>query len=98
MESFIKRSTGASEGFIFDHTVRKSSVPFAFNFGEEKATGPVSRVHCDYTDVSAPRRFKQLGQSESYTGFKVAPERVEELMKKRYSFINVWRSITDEPV
>jgi len=43
------------------------------------AAGSVARVHCDYTADSAPRRFKQLAQKESYTGTKLDPKEVEEL-------------------
>jgi hypothetical protein len=93
VEALIKRATGASEVFLFDHTVRKSSVQDHFNNGEAKAAGPVARVHCDYTEVSAPRRFRQMGENEGLT-----PQKVEELIKKRYAFMNVWRPITETPV
>jgi hypothetical protein len=98
IESLVKRATGASDVFLFDHTVRKSSVTNLNNLGANSAAGSVLRVHCDYTEESAPRRFRQMGQKESYTGFKLSPEKVEELMKKRFAFINVWRPITEEPV
>ena len=56
------------------------------------------RVHCDYDEVSAPRRFRQLCQTESYTGVKLSEEEVEKYINGRYSFINVWRNIIDTPV
>ena len=80
IESLIKRTTGASEVFLFDHTVRKSTVKNLNNLGASEAAGSVVRVHCDYTDLSAPKRFRQMGEKESYTGFKLSPERVEQLM------------------
>jgi hypothetical protein len=39
-----------------------------------------------------------LGETESYTGFKLTSEDVEKYMEGRYAFINVWRPITDYPV
>jgi len=85
--------------FIFDHTVRKSSVTKLNTLGADgQAAGSVVRVHCDYTSVSAPRRFKQLGQTESYTGFKLTEEDVSKYMDGRFAFINVWRPVTEHPV
>ena len=57
IESLVRRATGASDVFIFDHTVRKSSVKNLNNLGANSAAGSVLRVHCDYTEDSAPRRF-----------------------------------------
>ena len=61
IESLVKRATGASDVFLFDHTVRKSSVKNLNNLGANSAAGSVLRVHCDYTEDSAPRRFLQMG-------------------------------------
>ena len=99
VEDLLLKTTGAKKVFIFDHTVRKSSVQKLNNLGAKgEAAGSVVRVHCDYTSVSAPRRFKQLGETESYTGFKLTPDEVEKYMEGRYAFINVWRPITEHPV
>jgi len=57
MEKFIKKATGASHVFLFDHTVRKSSVTNLNNLGKKVDAGSVVRVHNDYTADSAPRRF-----------------------------------------
>ena len=42
---------------LFDHTVRKSSATNPNNMGANVAASTVARVHSDYTDESAPRRF-----------------------------------------
>lgn len=80
MEELIKRRTGASQVFCFDHTVRKSSAQNLNNLGKKVDAASVVRVHCDYTDISAPRRFRQLYENESYTGVKFDKEMVEGLM------------------
>jgi len=95
----IKESTGASKVIVFDHTVRKSTNKNLNNLGVKGASAAaVPRVHCDYTADGAPRRFNQLAQKESYTGLKLDPEEVEELSKKRFAFINVWRNCNHYPV
>ncbi len=43
---------------------------------------PVLRVHNDYTDKSAAQRIRDL-----------LPDEADDLLKRRYSFINVWRPI-----
>ncbi len=55
----VKEATGASKVFVFDHTVRRSSVTNLNTLGAAgAAAGSVVRVHCDYDNVSAPRRFR----------------------------------------
>ena len=99
VEDLILRTTGAKKVFIFDHTVRNSSATNLNNLGAKgQAAAPVARVHCDYTDVSAPKRFKQLGETESYTGFKLSKKDVKKYMDGRFAFINCWRPVTDYPV
>ena len=97
IEDLVKQATGASKVFVFDHTVRKSTVT-NLNAAAGGAAGSVVRVHCDYDETSAPRRFRQLCQTESYTGVKLSEEEVEKYINGRYSFINVWRNIIDTPV
>lgn len=53
------------------------------------------------TAEGAPRRLKQLGKAGFYSrvrGRMLNEEDVEELARGRYAFINVWRSLGDEPV
>ena len=59
IEKLLKDATGASKVFVFDHTLRKSSVKNLNSLGQKgAAAGSVARVHCDYTVDGAPRRFK----------------------------------------
>jgi len=97
IEDLVKEATGASKVFVFDHTVRKSSVS-NLNAAAGGAAGSVVRVHCDYDVNSAPRRFRQLCKTESYTGVKLSEDEVEKYINGRYSFVNVWRNIKDTPV
>jgi len=94
MRELIKKITGAKKVVVFDHTLRKSS---ATNYNTLKnasaAASPVPRVHSDYTDVSAPRRVRHLNDGGGYIGHKIFEEgELDELMKGRYMFLNVWRS------
>src|SRR5882757_9635041 len=80
VEALIKRTSGASEVVVFDHTVR---------VGDEatrNATGarpPVKGVHNDYTENSAPRRLREI----------VGDAEAERRFKKRWAIIQVWRPI-----
>ena len=59
IEELVKKATGASKVIVFDHTVRKSSVTKLNTLGAAgAAAGSVVRVHCDYDEESAPRRFR----------------------------------------
>ncbi|KAJ5749248.1 uncharacterized protein N7511_010944 [Penicillium nucicola] len=50
---------------------------------------PVTRVHVDQTRRAAADRVRLHIQD---------PEEAEKLLKERYRIVNVWRSLTDEPV
>lgn len=79
-EHLLKRVTGASRVFIFDHTTRRR-VPGA----EDRRDGvrqPVSRVHVDHTAKSGPQRVRDL-----------IPEDAPELLRGRVQVINLWRPI-----
>jgi hypothetical protein len=79
-EQLLKRLTGASRVFIFDHTARRR-VPGA----EDRRDGvrqPVSRVHVDHTAKSGPQRVRDL-----------IPADAEELLQGRVQVINLWRPI-----
>jgi len=94
----VKNATGASKVIVFDHTVRQSSMTTK-NVLKSKnaAASPVPRIHCDYTHEGAPKRLLQLAQGGSYTTKDLfQPGEVEELLKKRFTFINCWRSIDGE--
>jgi hypothetical protein len=99
MEKLVKEATGASHVLVFDHTVRNSSLSNLNTLGQEgAAAASVARVHCDYTEDSAPMRVRQLAAKESYTGVKLDPDEVERLVSGRFTFLNCWRNIAEEPI
>jgi len=78
MASLVRRTTGAREVVVFDHTVRLDGGTPAAN-----SRTPVRTVHNDYTERSAPRRVRDL----------LGDEQAGALLKRRFAVINVWRSI-----
>jgi len=100
VQALVAAATGASEVIVFDHTVRDGAAVNLNNLGAKgMAAGSVSRVHCDYTEDSAPLRVKQLREAESYTGCRLSPDKVESILAGRFAFINVWRNIRgDSPI
>jgi hypothetical protein len=79
MEQLVKDVTGADRVLVFDHTIR--SVPLASQ-GRKGIREPVKRVHNDYTVKSGPQRVRDL-----------LPDEAEELLKRRFAVINVWRPL-----
>jgi hypothetical protein len=79
MEQLVKDVTGADRVLVFDHTIR--SVPLATQ-GRKGIREPVKRVHNDYTVKSGPQRVRDL-----------LPDEAEELLKRRFAVINVWRPL-----
>ena len=77
----VAKVTGASRVEVFDHTLRRrnSDTP-------DRSPGvprqPVMRVHNDYTESSGPQRVRDLMGEEA-----------EDLLGKRFAFINVWRPL-----
>ncbi len=80
MQRLVTEETGASRVVVFDHTIRTASLTRPDG---SPAREPVHRVHNDYTDKSAPQRVRDL-----------LPDEADELLGRRYAFINVWRPIT----
>lgn len=79
IEQLLKRTTGATRALAFEHDVR-SALP-----AERSAKGasePVSVVHDDYTEKSAPERARLY-----------LPREADALLKERFAVINVWRPI-----
>jgi hypothetical protein len=74
----IQEHTGARRVYVFDHIVRNAAR--MAKGGTIK--GYAGRVHNDYTAWSAPQRVRDLMGVEA-----------EELLKRRYAEINVWRPI-----
>lgn len=79
MEALIKRCSGASRVVIFDHTLRSGDQATR---EERKVREPVLSVHNDYTEWSGPQRVRDL-----------LPDEADELLKRRFAIIQVWRAI-----
>jgi hypothetical protein len=81
MEELVAHATGASRVIVFDHTLRRrvAATP-------DRAAGaprqPVMRVHNDFTEQSGPQRVRDLMGGEA-----------EDLLRRRFAFINVWRPL-----
>merc|ERR1719262_52260 len=101
MRALIKKVSGASRVLIFDHTLRHSdNKNLNVSKGGDSAA-PVLRVHCDYTTDSAPRRLMSFGKTGVYSHIRkrtLTDDDIKDLASRRFAFINVWRSIMDEPV
>jgi hypothetical protein len=79
MERLVAEATGASRVVAFDHNVR--SQPKAER-AEDDAQTPVRFVHNDYTLGSGPQRVRDL-----------LPAEADELLRRRFAVINVWKPI-----
>eukprot|EP00439_Symbiodinium_sp_Y106_P064326 s573_g10.t1 len=98
VEALVRHCTGCGDVIVFDHTIRESGATGLNVLSETtQAAAPVLRVHTDYTHDSAPRRVRDLVRSESYTGTKLSEENCDQILNSRYCFINVWKSIAEEP-
>ncbi|MDO9712884.1 CmcJ/NvfI family oxidoreductase [Paracraurococcus lichenis] len=81
----IKRATGASRVFIFDHTLRHR-IPGQEDY-RDGPRQPATRVHVDHTETSGPQRVRDL-----------LPDEAETLLKGRVQVINLWRPINHPAV
>jgi hypothetical protein len=77
-ERLVREATGAKRVVAFDHIVRNAALMAKGNTIKQ----PAGRVHNDYTTKSAPQRVRDLMGDEA-----------EELLKRRFAEINVWRPI-----
>jgi hypothetical protein len=79
--SLLEELTGASRVVVFDHTIRRRILG-----ATDRTAGiprqPVPRVHNDYTVKSGPQRVRDL-----------LGEHANDLLRRRFSVINVWRPI-----
>jgi len=80
IEQLIKDVTGASRVLVFDHTLRAADEGTR---EDKQVSGPVRRVHNDYTEWSGPQRVRDL----------LPKEEAEELLKRRFAVVQVWRPI-----
>jgi hypothetical protein len=79
MEALIKAESGAKRVVVFDHTLRTADDELRES---KKIREVVRRVHNDYTEWSGPQRVRDL-----------LPDEAEELLKRRFAIIQVWRPI-----
>ena len=80
VERLVAQVTGASRVVIFDHTRRAGTRDLQ---AEKGVREPAQMVHNDYTDRSGPQRLRDL----------LPAEEAEELLKRRFAIVNVWRSM-----
>ena len=81
IDRLLKKFTGASRVFIFDHTARASTSEVR---EQKKVREPSMFVHNDYTAKSGIACLKEnLG------------DEAEALIKRRFQIINVWRPLVD---
>src|SRR3954471_2061538 len=77
--SLIQRVSGAKRAVVFDHTLRSG------DGGEREAKlvrEPVLSAHNDYTEWSGPNRVREVMGAEA-----------DELLKRRFAIIQMWRAI-----
>ncbi|OZB39255.1 MAG: hypothetical protein B7X48_09940 [Acidiphilium sp. 34-60-192] len=79
--AFVKRQTGAKRVVVFDHTLRKR-LPPDLNQQTTVNRPAVLLVHSDYTVASGPQRVREIMLGEA-----------ETLLKRRFAFYNVWKSL-----
>jgi hypothetical protein len=79
LERLILDQTGGRRVHIFDHTRRHSDEGIR---AERKVREPATSVHNDYTEWSGPQRVRDI-----------LPDEAEELLKRRFAIVQVWRAI-----
>ncbi|KAH7908715.1 hypothetical protein BJ138DRAFT_1090791 [Hygrophoropsis aurantiaca] len=79
--ALIQELTGASKVVLFDHTIRRHR-PSEIETDETNRQ-PVSEVHVDQTSASATARVHR----------HLPADEANELVKKRFQIINLWRPI-----
>jgi len=106
--SLVKSVTGATLVAPFDHNLRSASGKQASKTiqGGSVVQSPAALVHGDYTLTSGPRRLEQLSKPPKANdtlgkilggAAVMSKEDLEMARRGRFSIINVWRSIRDEP-
>jgi hypothetical protein len=79
MEALVKAESGATRVVVFDHTLRTADED---DRQARKIREVVQRVHNDYTEWSGPQRVRDL-----------LPQEADELLKRRFAIVQVWRPI-----
>ncbi|KAF2715496.1 hypothetical protein K504DRAFT_366065 [Pleomassaria siparia CBS 279.74] len=81
--SFLRSITGASHIHIFNHKVRRGPTHWHHLGLKNLANrGPVTKTHVDQSYIGAELRLRHE-----------FPDKADDLVKKRYQIINVWRPI-----
>jgi hypothetical protein len=75
----VAEMSGASRVEVFDHTIRSSDEDTR---KEKLVREPVKSAHNDYTEVSGPRRVREIFLDEA-----------DDLLSRRFAIIQVWRAI-----
>lgn len=79
-EALVGAATGAARVLAFDHNLRSGRIDAQ---GGKVGMGPIRYVHNDYTVRSGPQRVRELMGDEA-----------EDLLRRRFAVINVWKPIT----
>ena len=79
MQALVKAETGAARVEVFDHTLRTADDELRET---HKIREVVRRVHNDYTEWSGPQRVRTF-----------LPQEADELLRRRFAIIQVWRPI-----
>jgi hypothetical protein len=79
MEALVAAESGAKRVVVFDHTLRTADDALR---EQKKIREVVRRAHNDYTEWSGPQRVRDL-----------LPDQAEDLLKRRFAIIQVWRPI-----
>ena len=79
IEQLVKQTTGANRVLVFDHTLRSADTAMR---EAKQISGPVRNAHNDYTEWSGPQRVRDL-----------LPDEADELLKRRFAVVQVWRPI-----
>jgi hypothetical protein len=83
VERLVRQVSGAARAHVFDHTLRSGDTA---EQTERKIREPVLWAHNDYTEWSGPQRLREI-----------LPGEAEQLLKRRFAIIQVWRAI-DLPI
>lgn len=108
VSEFVRKATGAYKVVCFDHVVRHTDVSSAYEKrGDVVVGGPAYVVHGDYAQEGSPKRlenfFKKPGNNDTFRKLLgdqplLSPEEYDDLKKRRFAIINVWRNIAEYPV
>jgi len=108
----VQETAGAAKAFAFDHNIRSATGEESQQriAGGQQVQGPAHVVHGDYTLTSAPQRLSALAKPPSANdtlrtiladgSSLIERAAVDRALGEngRYSIINVWRNIKEEPV